>query len=340
MKRRKRKKRQYELRRLKRLGIRKKRDKKYNPNKNSSSDIFQITAPSDFRLLQNTEKCVEFFSLLRSMKKAKLIESGDLHQRINLSNIKHIDFASTVVLDAICKEMKELTPSCFCSGSSPYDKKCRAYLVASGFFNDKVDENGKPFEKSSESEKMKIERGQTRLTAEHIKRVVDIETHACKHLINTEKKCYERISIIKEICGNTVGWSNAFNHQWTLGAKFEKDKVIFVALDLGQGILETLKRRFLKLVEDILVNNTDKEVLEGAFLKKYGSASGENNRNRGLPSIKAGYDKGFLKELAVLSNNVLLDFSDNQNSRIIASKKSQSFNGTLYSWIIDSSCYK
>ena len=54
----------------------------------------------------------------------------------------------------------------------------------------------------------------------------------------------KHIDVIKEICGNTFGWSNAFNSQWTLGAKFEDNKVIFVALDLGNGILESLSRSF------------------------------------------------------------------------------------------------
>jgi len=85
-----------------------------------------------------------------------------------------------------------------------------------------------------------VERGQYKLTSLHYKAFRDLVEHIKFHLLGhtTNKRIHN--TIIKEICANSVEWSEADKSQWTLGAKFESDKVIIVALDLGKGILEKL----------------------------------------------------------------------------------------------------
>lgn len=56
--------------------------------------------------------------------------------------------------------------------------------------------------------------------------------------------------------------------------------------------------------------------------------------------IKYANENGDIKELVVITNNVLLDFTTPSNSRKFVANKSRGFSGTLYSWIIDASCYK
>ena len=127
--------------------------------------------------------------------------------------------------------------------------------------------------------------------------------------------------------------------QWIYGTKFEEGRVIVVALDLGKGILESIRRKFSKLLQDLLQLNSHVEILEGAFNKKYGSKSGKPNRNKGLPSIKYANEKGYIKDLVVITNNVTLDFTDSRNSCKFVSNKNRGFMGTLYSWRIDVDCY-
>ncbi len=64
-------------------------------------------------------------------------------------------------------------------------------------------------------------------------------------------------------------------------------------------------------------------------MKKYGSKSQKTNRNKGLPSIKNGFDIGLITKLKVLTNNVILHYGENNDSEII---KEKPFKGTLYRW--------
>lgn len=148
------------------------------------------------------------------------------------------------------------------------------------------------------------------------------------------------MDVIKEICGNAFGWSRAINRQWTLGAKFDKDKVTFVVLDLGVGILDSLARDYWDVLKDLFMNHSEKQILEGAFLRKYKSASEDNNRNRGLPSIKKAFNDGCVEQLNVLANNVCLDFVNSKKSKKFASNKNKAFDGTLYSWVLTADSFK
>lgn len=348
--RRKAKNRQYELRKLRRFAKARPKHKAYmslRPSKGGSGSneqpvnhVFQIKAPKDFRLLKNTEECVKFFKKVRDRHKAFTNKVGILEMHIDLSGVMHIDFASTMMLDAICDELSSTPPLCNVWGNAPLRLDCRQYLVDSGFMDNKVDALGRDYGLVGNSDSMKIERGQVKLEDEQILKVVEIEKHICKHLTGNDGRLYRHIEMIKEICGNTVDWSEAKRDQWSYGVKFEEGKVIVVALDLGKGILESISRRFTTFVEDMLARNTHVDILDGAFNRKYGSKSRRKNRNRGLPSIKYAQEKGIIKELTVITNNVVLDFEHRENCRKFHWNRKRALEATLYSWIIDASCYK
>lgn len=348
------KRRQYELRRLRRLAKTKPRKKSYHNSLHVQSKIisggitsheertpfFQLTAPSDFRLLKNTEGCISFFKKLRSRDYAYKSEDGILRLLIDLRYVQHIDFASTMLLESICDELEKTKPICLIYGNAPVRSSCRQYLKDSGFLNNKVDMTGRPYELSTTSENMKIAKGNEKLKDDQIKKFADMEKRIYKHISGCDGQEYKRIEIIKEICGNTVDWSKAEHDQWSFGMKFEEDKVIVVALDLGQGILESISRNFTEYIKDMLDNNSHVDILEGAFNRKYGSKSKQTYRNRGLPSIKHANTLGHIKDLIVLTNNVILDFTTSEKSRKFANHRNRAFSGTLYSWIVDSSCIK
>lgn len=297
-----------------------------------------LSPPKDFRLLSNTEACINFFKKVRGREKA-IAKNNRLEIRIDLSRIEQIDFASTMMLDAICDELASTEPICNVYGSSPRNEKCYQYLADSGFLDNKYNKYGRKYPELGHSANIKIERGQAKLKDEDIRKVVEIEKRICRHVTGTDGKKFRHINMIKEICGNTVDWSDAAHDQWIYGTKFEEGKVIVVALDLGKGILESISRKFSDMIKDMLDNYSHVEILEGAFNRKYGSKSGMPNRNRGLPSIKYANENGDIKDLVVITNNVVIDFTDKDKCFKFVSNKSRGFNGTLYSWCIDSSCY-
>lgn len=344
--RKKRKRRSYELRRLRRLYWKKPRHKLYTPYISSKSYFsngkeYHIKAPVDFRLLENTQECVRFFRLLKSQKKAVSIPNGKNFQRIDLKKVKHIDFSSTMVLGAIIDEMRDNAPVCYCSGRLPDSSKCSAYIRQSGFLDTRYNGHGVPYGQSFGSKSLRIERGQTKLDVQKVFSIVSIIKLTKDHLkVASTTRHYRQMDVIKEICGNAFGWSRAINRQWTLGAKFDKDKVTFVVLDLGVGILDSLARDYWDVLKDLFMNHSEKQILEGAFLRKYKSASEDNNRNRGLPSIKKAFNDGCVEQLNVLANNVCLDFVNSKKSKKFASNKNKAFDGTLYSWVLTADSFK
>lgn len=286
-------------------------------------------APDDFRFLVNTKECALFFKRIR-----KAGTSGIKRYRINMENVQHIDFASTMMLSAIGEEL--LDNGCGLSGNSPKRLECERYLRESGFFNKMFDQNGRRFANATESEFITVERGQYKLTQQHYKAFRELVRHIKLHLLGQTTNTRMHNTIIKEICANSVEWSEADKSQWTLGAKFESDKVIIVALDLGKGILEKLYIDYWEHIKNFVSFKNDADILFGAFEQKYGSTALESNRNRGLPCVKAAMDDGFIRELKVVTNNSIIDFLNGENKMF--AKHRGTFNGTLYSWRIDTNC--
>lgn len=290
---------------------------------------FDTKAPTDFRFLENTKECAVFFKKLR-----KVGETGAKRYRVDMAHVAHIDFASTMLLSAIGEEL--LNKGCKLGGNSPKRAECERYLKESGFFNKLFDKNGRRFPNSQDSEFITVERGQYKLTKEHYRAFRSLINHINMHLTGhgTQKRIHN--TIIKEICANSIEWSEADKSQWTLGAKFENDKVIIIALDLGKGILEKLYIDYWMHLKDLVTLKSDSDILFGAFNQKYGSTAMVENRNRGLPCVKAANDDGHIKDLKVVTNNSIIDFDNGTNSEF--AKHRSSFNGTLYSWQIDKNC--
>ena len=107
--------------------------------------------------------------------------------------------------------------------------------------------------------------------------------------------------------------------------------------DVGLGILKSINRKFSVVLKDVFTNKSDVEILHGAFKKKYGSTTEEENRNKGLPTTRVKNENGEIKNLIVITNNVLLDFSDMKKS---CNLKNSNFAGTFYQWEVDNSCFK
>ena len=295
---------------------------------------YDMKAPADMRFLVNTKECADFFAGLRKYADNDLSRSS---LSIDLKDIEHIDFASTMLLNAIGNELAD--SSCNLRGNIPQRPTCHKYLKDSGFFNGKFKNNGRQYSNSSSSEFITIESGQEKLTMTHIQTIRDLVKHIHAHLGAEQPKNRRHTTLIKEICANSVEWSEANKKQWKLGAKFEDGKVIVVALDLGKGILESLYLTVWKYIEKVARFKNDSEILYGAFIEKYGSTSKEKNRNRGLPGIKTAFDEGFVKDLTVISNNGKINFNDGNNPEKFSFLRS-AFAGTLYSFCIDVECVK
>ena len=305
---------------------------------NKSSDKKQIIKrkgvivyPKSLSLLQNIDDCAELYRKIRNSKNEAL-KRKNKKIFLDISDITSIDFPATMVLSAIGSELAS-HEICF-SGNFPKDEECLDLLIKTGFLNNKVNNKGLKFSKSPSTEFFTVEKGKGRLLIKDIEKICKLVNKVGLYLGITEKAKDNIKSILKEILGNSIEWSESYEKQWTLGIMYEDDRVLFSVLDLGKGIIETIYRRFSTKIIDQLQLRTDKDILERAFEKKYGSSSKEVNRYKGLPSIKRVYSEGDIQNLHVLTNNVMLSF-DSYTKGCQFSEERTAFNGTLYYWEIN-----
>lgn len=297
-----------------------------------------LEAPRDFRLLSNTLECASFFKDLLDEKYAYSIPFEARKINISLKNIEYIDFASSLLLFAICEELA--SRNCYISGKVPIKNECQKFLIESSFYVNKYNNKGEKINLiTNSSQIMIIEKGGDMITAENIYRFIDIMERTGFHLVGTSSVDYKlHISLLKEICGNSVEWGEVKNRKWFIGAKFEEGSVVFCALDLGVGILTSLERRLKNMACDLFQGRSDEEILCRVFDEYYGSKSKEPNRNQGLPFFKKLNSDNIIKDLQVVSNNVYICFDKNERVRIGSSRSL--FTGTLYSWRVDAECIK
>lgn len=306
--------------------------KRYSGINNTIKEI--VVAPRDFRLIENTKECLMFFRNIRSEENVSQIKNIKL-VRFSLKLVEQIDYGTISVLTAISDNLK--CKNIILQGNFPHNTKCKQFIVDSGFLNHMFDENNRPFPKSEKSELIFFEKGCGVLSQDDNIKISNLVKNVVEHLTGKVEYLLSLKTIILEICGNSIEWSGTYNKQWLLGVQYEADKVVFTVTDVGKGILETLYRKFKKRVYDAFVNKSDEEILKGAFDKKYGSATQKVNRNKGLPSVKSNFQSGNILNLKVLTNNVILHFGNDINSKSFE-KGSPRFKGTFYQWEMTKEC--
>lgn len=318
-------------RRAKRL--KKLRNKKHNPDKipiykrnYKKEDVKRkpIKAPSEMSLFGNTEDCLMFFSELRKEKNISKLGYKCFIQ-IDISELKKFDYGWLCVLIAIVEHLE--SKKVLFWGNFPSDEICKNQIIKSGLLNLMYDGKGNKFKVSEVSDILPIVSKRNKISDEENKKIGDSLKRMIEHFTG-EKQHYPPIrKILLEICGNSVEWGGSNNKQWLMGIKYMEEKVIFTLTDIGDGILKTLYRKHIEKLKETFTN--DAKILRNAFDKKYSSKSQKPNRNKGLPSVKNAFEKGIIKKLKVLTNNVLLDFENSEQDKLL---KNQKFSGTLYQW--------
>lgn len=320
--------------RSQKIGGKPKRNNKYNPNKdpiyrNYTVEYIQadpVVAPPDICLFSETDASLNFFSELR--KERNISKMGrSCFVQMDISQVIKFDYSSICVLIAIIRDLK--SKQIYFRGNYPINENCKKLIIESGLLTFMFDNNGKPFNKSEKSDLLFIEKGSKILKREDNKAISDTIKNVVKHLTTEVMHLPKLRTILLEICGNSIEWGGTLNKQWLFGVKYEDSKAIFTITDVGKGILKTLNKKWNNKIHDFFTSKSNDEILLGAFEKKYGSNTQEVNRNKGLPSIKNGYEKGIIVNLKVLTNNVVLHYGSSINSQVLTNSY---FNGTLYQW--------
>lgn len=312
-----------------------KEGKKINRITNSGDVKDPVIATDDLRLIDNPEECLLFFRNLRSEENT----SFRRNMKFVIMSLKHvtkIDYATISVLTAISDDLK--ANGIILKGDFPDDPDCKQFIIDSGFLNHMFEERtGRPFKKVETSDLIFFEKGCGKLSEKDNMNISSTIKHVVQHLTGEINQCKAVKTVVLEICGNSIEWGGTINKQWLLGVKYEEGKAIFTVTDVGKGILETLHRKFSLTLADIFTAKSKDEILKGAFDQKYGSSTQEVNRNKGLPAVKDNFQRGVIQHLKVLTNNVILHFDNDKNSKTLK-KGSARFKGTFYQWEMTKEC--
>lgn len=295
-----------------------------------------IPSPSDFRLIDNTNKCLEFFREIREGNNIFLNKHRKFI-KISLKNVTQIDYSAICVLKAIVGDLKY--DNIFTQCEFPDDPRCKKDIFDSDFLNDFYEKGTQKFKKAEKSDFIFFEKGCGKLSDLENRKIGALVKNVIAHLTGEEKHFNPVKTILLEICGNSIEHAYAKNKHWLLGVKYEEKKVVFAVSDVGKGILETLHRKFTRKTEDFFKNKSNLEILKGAFDQRYGSSTLEINRNKGLPAVKEKAKNNDIIHLIVLTNNVILHF-DNDDLSQTFDNGSARFKGTLYQWEMTKECIK
>jgi len=284
-----------------------------------------VSAMPEFSLLEYTDNVLSFVKNIDdavSKKKYKIIT-------LDISKVTTIDIGS---IGLLLSKINEL--SCLgirAEGNFPQDQRCKDMIYDSGFLNHVSDLKGRKFKLRQDNSNLMVNRGFDKTSNSLVGSAI---RNAVKHLTGIEETFRPLYSIAQEMCANSVEHANLHNKNWLFSVWYKTaDDICFTMTDIGSGILGTLKRKFSQVIRELLLTD-NKDILNRAFDKKYSSATKDINRNKGLPKIKSIADENYINNLIVITNDVLLDFSNNTNSKVLNRK----FNGTFYYWELNKNC--
>lgn len=289
----------------------------------------EIVVNTTFAFFENPENVI---NTVRRLDKLKSIRRKT-RVCINLSAIREIDIGAISFLLA---KIHELSFNKYVKiwGTIPTNQECKQIFYESGFLEYMTNLSGEKYK--TESENFIVNVGNELTRNQTVGKTIE---KSIEHLTGAKAKYPPVYSIIQEICSNSVEWANpkkSRNTNWFLGVNYcdvGNRSVTFIMTDIGFGIVNTLNRKFKTIIDNLqLVSKID--VLNRAFDRKYGSKSGERNRNRGLPLIKDRFLKKYITKLIVITNDVFLDFENENNSRLL----NKELPGTFYCWKIDLNC--
>jgi len=275
-----------------------------------------LTAPTVFSIIDNPEETIGFLNRIENVSPKRNID-------LNISG-------STLTSDAIAALTATICRPKFdgrnVRGNLPQDHASQRTLIDSGFF-----------EHVKTRVRLPIGVNNGAITQRRSKKV---ESNTAAELIHrgtrflfgkaTHSKATFRVMI--EAMGNThnhaAGSKNRTETWWgSVYVDSTRGRICYTFVDTGIGIFRSLNIRGIKRFYNLVKGRTDADILRDMLEGKVESSTGLPYRGRGLPSINTLWERGDLKRLVIVANDVYADVSS-KNFRILG----QSFHGTLIYW--------
>lgn len=281
--------------------------------------------PYDFTLLGNTDAVLKFIAEFKSVK--GIAENIDT-VTLDMSNVTKIDIGAINLLLSAQYDISFHNVNFI--GKLPIDIEARTLFHDSGYLAHMRKIGGGSFA-SNERHDLILKLGKEHTRNESVGKAIN----EAMHFLTGSKDHYAPVySAIMEMAPNSIEHAYEENKHWILGMHCddETNMVSFTFTDNGLGIIKTLNRKYSSEIRDRFLGKNVQVIVE-AFNKKFGSRTEEINRNKGLPMIKKIFNRGKIKNLILITDNVFFDFE--KNSGYLLNTK---FAGTFYYWEIDLKC--
>lgn len=298
---------------------------RYSDSKEYQNSLprYVFDVPDSFNLYESPENVIHFINETKDFIRNL---NYKCRAEFNLQQVSSIDNGGIGMLLSLINFLARHRVQSF--GNSPTSEEAQKLFINSGFFDHVKMIQGK---KAKSNDVFIIQSGASTNPS-----VISFESRKImKHLMGVENTSYKPVySLIGEIVSNSVEHANPMRQDknWLLSVHYEQDKIKIMVLDIGLGILATLKKKLHQSLKDLATLTSDIQTLFNLFDKKYQSSTFESNRNKGLPKIKLCYDNNFISNLTVITNGVLLDFTGVRSKKLEAN-----FQGTYYYWEVSRS---
>lgn len=280
--------------------------------------LYEVQAPIDFSK-NNISGVISFIRKIEIKCSRQKIRT----LKVDLNRVSNIDAFGIALFISLLNRLSYR--HIYSWGTYPDNHAAKQYIIDSGFLDIVRTNLQKPSNKKSGNQLFMI--GKNCVDSHRISKAVKT---AMKNLLLQESIYPPVYDDMLEISANSVEHANSDKKEknWLVSISVDADRLHFILADTGIGILKNLKKKKLQELKDMLKND-DAEVLRGVFNKMYQSVTGEINRHKGLPIVYESFSEGFISNLIVITNKIMLDFESNESVKL-----SEGFNGVLYSWTV------
>jgi hypothetical protein len=284
-------------------------------------DALHVLLPEDFTLLNNIEGTL---GLVHYCKEYVMASSKNVI--FKFENVKLMGAGAITLLITLIGEM--LDAGIKIASTLPYDKEARDFFIRSGFyeyFNQELNA-------VSKNKNVIVTHGSDKTGAN---KTAPIVRGSMETVFGRNERNQKIQGMLVELMANAINHAyveSSFHKSWYFSVNHtdKKPMVSFCFVDNGVGILNTIR---VKFSQRLAIFGTDADILREAFNGEFGSRTKEINRGMGLPVIRKAFEQGYISDLKVITNNVLLDFK-NKSTKILQNP----FSGTFYYWELDKSC--
>lgn len=276
-----------------------------------------LQAPADFSIINNTEEIVKYFESARD-----LLRRGH-NVDFDLSKIQNFTPDAIALLAAIVEDRRE-HPNSRKKGNCPINPDLKQLFIESGFYNYVASKiPAKPLQGRLLLHKISNNKVEPELAK-------NVCIKGVKHSFNSEEKFKPLYEILIECMANT-------NNHASLQKRGEYDWWIYVYnnteigttqytfLDIGVGVFKSLPvKNYISKLESLVKSKSNVDLVQDLFDGKISSRTEQSERGRGFPLIFNHSKNPRIKNLMIITNDVMANLKTEHYINMSAD-----FKGTL-----------